>query len=130
MVCQSLPVTQMRFPQALVDRNPDVAAVGQRRRGVIGTLQIRGNDRQRQPLGQHLGGGHGLSPAQIRQPRVELSLHAAVGVEGCLSVSQQHQPPDHAPSSASAGASVEYSAGSASSSTGMVGQSRQRRSSA
>ena len=89
-----LPVAEMRLPQSGVDLHRHSGALAERDRGVQRPPQVRGHDQQWLTLGQHLGGGDGLVPAQVGQIGVELALHPAARVVLGLPVPQHDQAAD------------------------------------
>ena len=110
---QALPVAEVRLAQPGVHLHGQAGPLPEGFRGVERATQVGGDDQQRLPLGQHLGGGDGLIPAEVAQLGVELALHAVARVELGLPVSQHHQAADRH------GASPSRS-------TGTIGQSRHK----
>ena len=122
VVGQALPITEVSLAQPGVQQHRHTAVLAECGRGVGGPAQVRGDDEQRLALGQHLGRGDGLRPAQVGQIGVELTLHPASGVELGLTVAEHDQAAHPHVGSASEPTSTS------SRFTGTSGQSRHNRS--
>ena len=116
-VRHALPIAEVRLAQPGVHLHRQAGPLAERHRGVERAPQVRRDDQQRLPFGQHLGGRDGLVAAEVAQVGVELTLHAVGRVVFGLPVPQHDQAAD------------PHGAGSRSI-DGTIGQSRHNRSSA